>query len=206
MTSGSVLNRVQASEVKCGSGGSPFLTFALETTSLLSRNDHIRLNNEETNMKNVEKGHFVKLHYTGTLDDGEVFDSSQGCKPFEIQVGAGQVIKGFDDALMGMAINEKKTFTVQSSDAFGERDESLNHEFPRSDLPADFNPKVGEVLVLESPERGEVPATVKFLDADKIVVDLNHPLAGQNLTFNIEVLDISDAASPSSCGCGCSCG
>jgi peptidylprolyl isomerase len=157
-------------------------------------------------MNKVEKGHFVKLHYTGTLDGGEVFDSSQGCQPFEIQVGAGQVIKGFDDALIGMAINEKKTFTVKSSDAFGERDEQLSHEFPRSDLPEDFEPEVGEVLVLENPEKGEVPATVKLVDTEKVVVDLNHPLAGKNLTFNIEVLEISDQSSPSSCGCGCSCG
>jgi peptidylprolyl isomerase len=157
-------------------------------------------------MKTVEKGQFVKLHYTGTFDDGEVFDSSQGCKPFEVQVGAGQVIKGFDDALMGMALNEKKTFTVKAAEAFGERDDNLKQEFSRADLPDGFDPQVGEVLMLENAQCGEIPGTVHQVEADKVIVDLNHPLAGKDLTFNIEVLEIADQASPSACGCGCSCG
>jgi peptidylprolyl isomerase len=157
-------------------------------------------------MKTVEKGQFVKLHYTGTFADGEVFDSSQGCKPFEVQVGAGQVIKGFDDALMGMALNEKKTFTVKAAEAFGERDDNLKQEFSRADLPEGFDPQVGEVLMLENAQCGEIPATVHQVEADKVIVDLNHPLAGKDLTFNIEVLEIADQPSPSACGCGCSCG
>jgi peptidylprolyl isomerase len=157
-------------------------------------------------MKSIDKGHFVKLNYTGTFADGEVFDSSQGCKPFELQVGAGQVIKGFDDALIGMALQEKKTFTVKAAEAFGERDDNLKQEFPRTDLPKDFNPEVGEVLMLENAQCGEIPATVQHVDADRVIVDLNHPLAGKDLTFAIEVLEISDEPSPSACGCGCSCG
>ena len=157
-------------------------------------------------MKTVEKGQFVKLHYTGTFDDGEVFDSSQGCKPFEVQVGAGQVIKGFDDALMGMALNEKKTFTVKAAEAFGERDDNLKQEFSRADLPKGFVPQVGEVLMLENAQCGEIPGTVHQVDGEKVIVDLNHPLAGKDLTFNIEVLEIADQAGPSACGCGCSCG
>jgi peptidylprolyl isomerase len=157
-------------------------------------------------MKTVEQGHFVKLHYTGTFEDGEVFDSSQGCKPFEVQVGAGQVIKGFDSALLGMALKEKKTFTVTAGDAFGVRDDSLEQEFSRGDLPPGFDPQVGEVLMLENPQCGEVPGTVKEVHAEKIVVDLNHPLAGRDLTFSIEVLEIAEQPGPSACGCGCSCG
>lgn len=157
-------------------------------------------------MKNIDKGHFVKLHYTGTFADGETFDSSQGCKPFELQVGAGQVIKGFDDALIGMALREKKTFTVKAADAFGERDDNLKQEFPRTDLPKDFHAEVGEVLMLENAQCGEIPATVQHVDADRVIVDLNHPLAGKDLTFAIEVLEINDEPSPSACGCGCSCG
>jgi peptidylprolyl isomerase len=157
-------------------------------------------------MKTVEKGHFVKLHYTGTFDNGEVFDTSQGCKPFEVQAGEGQVIKGFDTALMGMALNEKKTFTVKAAEAFGERDDSLKQEFSRTDMPAGFDPQVGEVLMLENPQCGEVPGTVQHVDAEKVVVDLNHPLAGKDLTFSIEVLEITDQPTPSACGCGCSCG
>lgn len=157
-------------------------------------------------MKTVEKGHFVKLHYTGTFDNGEVFDTSQGCKPFEVQAGEGQVIKGFDTALMGMALNEKKTFTVKAAEAFGERDDSLKQEFSRADIPPGSDPQVGEVLMLENPQCGEIPGTVQHVDAEKVVVDLNHPLAGKDLTFSIEVLEITDQPTPSSCGCGCSCG
>jgi peptidylprolyl isomerase len=157
-------------------------------------------------MKTVEKGHFVKLHYTGTFGDGEVFDTSQGCKPFEVQVGAGQVIAGFDSALLGMAPNEKKTFTVKAADAFGERDDTLKQEFSRADMPTGFDPQVGEILMLENSQCGEIPGTVEQVEADKIVVDLNHPLAGKDLTFSIEVLEITDQPSPSACGCGCSCG
>jgi len=157
-------------------------------------------------MKTVEKGHFVKLHYTGTFDNGEVFDTSQGCKPFEVQAGEGQVIKGFDTALMGMALNEKKTFTVKAAEAFGERDDSLKQEFSRADIPPGSDPQVGEVLMLENPQCGEIPGTVQHVDAEKVVVDLNHPLAGKDLTFSIEVLEITDQPTPSACGCGCSCG
>ena len=162
-------------------------------------------------MEKVESGMFVSVNYTGSLANGEVFDSSEGGQPLEIQMGAGQLISGFETELMGMALNEKKTFTLSPGEAYGDRNESLEQSFGRSELPEGFEPQVGQVLALRNPEGGQVPAKVKHTDDKKITVDLNHPLAGETLTFEIEVLEINDEASPSLCSpsacgdCGSTC-
>jgi len=156
-------------------------------------------------MSTVESGKYVKVHYTGKFESGEVFDSSRGCQPLEIKVGAHQVIPGFEDALMGMSPSEKKTFTLEPSEAYGERDENLQQGFNRSDFPKDFEPEIGQVLVLQNPQQGQFPATVKSVEGDDIILDLNHPLAGKKISFDIEVMEINDQPSPSACGAGCSC-
>ena len=162
-------------------------------------------------MKKVENGHFVKVDYTGTLENGDVFDSSRNAHPIEVEVGAGRVIKGFEEALVGMAEKEKKTFTLSPEEAYGHRNESKEQSFMRSELPQGFDPQVGQVLALRNPQGGQVPAKVKQTDEEKITLDLNHPLAGETLTFEVEVLDISDTPSPSSCtpsacsSCGSTC-
>ncbi|MGC8720505.1 MAG: FKBP-type peptidyl-prolyl cis-trans isomerase, partial [Thermodesulforhabdaceae bacterium] len=96
-------------------------------------------------MRTVQKGDFVKVHYTGRLDNGEIFDSSEGRSPFEFQVGSGQVIPGFENSILGMKLNEKKTFTIEPEDAYGDRDERLVQTFQRAELPMDFQPSVGEI-------------------------------------------------------------
>ena len=156
-------------------------------------------------MDYVETGHFVSVHYKGTLENGEVFDTSEGRHPMEVEMGAGQIITGFERVLMGMALNEKKVFTLDPEDAYGQKDDSLNHSFPRKDVPAEINPKVGQTVALSSPEGKQVPATITEVDDEKVVVDLNHPLAGQTLTFDIEVVGISDTATQDPAGCGSSC-
>jgi peptidylprolyl isomerase len=162
-------------------------------------------------MGKVEHGHFVKVDYTGKLDNGDTFDSSRNSQPIEVEVGAGGVIKGFEDALMGMAQKERKTFTLSPEEAYGHRKENLEQSFMRSELPEGFEPKVGQVLALRNPQGGQMPATVKHTDDEKVTVDLNHPLAGENLTFEIEVLEINHEPSPSSCApsacksCGSTC-
>jgi peptidylprolyl isomerase len=158
-------------------------------------------------VKTIETGHFVKVCYTAKLEDGEVVDHTDKCNPIEIEVGAGNLIKGFEDALLGMELNEKKTFTLPPEEAYGMRDEELEQTFPRSELPADFQPGIGEVVVLENQEGGQTLATVKHSEAESLVVDLNHPLAGKTLTFEIEVAEINDQPSPahSTCGSGCCC-
>jgi peptidylprolyl isomerase len=162
-------------------------------------------------MKKVENGHFVKVDYTGTLENGDTFDTSRGAHPIEVQIGAGGVIKGFQDELMGMAVKETKTFTLTPEEAYGQRREDLEQTFNRSELPEGFDPQVGQVLALQNPQGGQIPATVKHADEEKITVDLNHPLAGKSLTFDIEVVEINDESSqpacdPSACNsCGSTC-
>lgn len=162
-------------------------------------------------MKKVGNGHFVRVDYTGTLENGDVFDSSRNAHPIEVEVGSGRVIKGFEDALLGMAEKEKKTFTLSPEKAYGHRNESMEQTFMRSELPQGFDPQVGQVLALPNSQGGQFPAKVKNADEEKITVDLNHPLAGETLTFEVKVVEINDAPSPSSCtpstcsSCGTTC-
>ena len=156
-------------------------------------------------MEKVETGQFVSVHYKGTLQNGEVFDTSEDRHPLEVQIGEGQIIAGFEKALMGMSLNEKKVFTLDPEEAYGQKDESLTHSFPRADVPAEINPEVGQTVALSSPEGQQVPALITEVDDEKVVVDLNHPLAGQTLTFDIEVVGISATATQDPAGCGGDC-
>jgi len=158
-------------------------------------------------MQKVENGMYVSVMYTGTLESGEVFDTSEGCAPLEFQTGAGQMIKGFEDAVMGMALNEKKKFTLEPEEAYGLRDESRVIDFPRAKLPEGMDPKVGESLAFSTPDGRRVPARLAKMDDENLTFDLNHPLAGVSLTFAIEVVGISDAPTQESrdCGSGCDC-
>jgi peptidylprolyl isomerase len=158
-------------------------------------------------MEKVETGLFVSVHYKGTLQNGEVFDTSEGRHPLEVEMGAGQMISGFENALMGMALNEKKVFSLEPEDAYGQRDDSLTHSFPRSDVPAEIDPVVGQTVALATQQGQQVPAVITEVDDEKVAVDLNHPLAGKTLTFDIEVVGISEKPTqdPAGCGSGCAC-
>lgn len=158
-------------------------------------------------MKRVENGLFVSVAYTGTLSDGDVFDSSEGREPLEVQMGAGELIRGFESALMGMALHEKKTFTLQPDEAYGDRNDDNMHVFERSDVPPEMDPQEGQTIVLTTPDGQQIPAHIVEVTDESVVVDLNHPLAGESLTFDIEVVGISETATQvhDGCGCGCSC-
>lgn len=162
-------------------------------------------------MEKVESGKFVTVNYKGTLESGEVFDSSESGQPMEVKVGSGQVIQGFENALMGMALNEEKSFTLEPDEAYGHRDENQLHTFSRQEVPPEMNPQVGDVIGLQTPDGQQIPAKIAETDEEKVVVDLNHPLAGEKLNFEIQVVGISDAptqmsADCSSGGCDCSSG
>ena len=159
-------------------------------------------------MEKVETGQFVSVHYKGTLENGDVFDTSEGRHPLEIQIGTGQIIAGFEKALMGMSLNEKKTFTLDPEEAYGQKDDSLNHSFDRADVPAEMQIEADQIIALSSPDGRQVPARVIEADDKKVVVDLNHPLAGETLTFEIEIVGISKTQTqdPAGCGDGCHCG
>lgn len=141
-------------------------------------------------MSKVKANDTVRVHYTGKLADGRVFDSSQDREPLEFTLGQGQIIPGFEKGVMDMAVAEKKTINIPSSEAYGERREDMMQEVPKEQLPPDIKPEVGMGLVSQTPQGQEMRLTVAEVKDDTIVVDANHPLAGEDLTFEVELVEI----------------
>ena len=141
-------------------------------------------------MSTAKSGDTVKIHYTGTLEDGTQFDSSSGRDPLEFSLGGGQVIPGFDAAVTGMSVGESKSVTITPEDAYGERHEQLVQQVPRDALPEDMEPAVGMQLQSQSPDGQVMNLAVTDVLEDAITVDANHPLAGLALTFAIELVEI----------------
>jgi len=142
-------------------------------------------------MTQAKSGDTVRIHYTGTLDDGTEFDSSAGRDPLEFALGGGQVIPGFDSAVDGMAIGESKSVTIPPEQAYGDRHEPLVQQVPKNALPEDMTPEVGMQLQSQSPEGQVMNLVVTEVEDDSVTVDANHPLAGQALTFAIELVEIA---------------
>lgn len=157
-------------------------------------------------METVENGLFVSVEYTGTLQNGEVFDTSQGRQPLEFKVGAGQMIPGFESAVKGMALNEKKTVTLAPDEAYGQYNDDLKRDFPRTDIPPGMDPQTGQRVGMTTPDGQQIPATIVHVDDEKVTIDMNHPLAGENLTFDIEVVGINETATQAPVGCAGGCG
>ena len=141
-------------------------------------------------MQQVQKGDAVSVHYHGKLTDGTTFDSSEGREPLQFTAGSGQVIKGFDEAIVGMAAGEKKTVNIPVGDAYGDRNEDMIMEYPKSDFPADMNPEVGMELQMGDDAGNVFPVVIVEVTDDMVLLDANHPLAGQDLIFEIEVVSI----------------
>lgn len=141
-------------------------------------------------MSQVKGNETVKLHYTGKLSDGQVFDSSLQREPLEVKLGEGQLIPGFEKGLVDMKVNEKKTFTITKEEAYGEVREDLFQQIPMESLPQEIKPEVGMGLVSKNPDGSEHQLRIAKVENDFIVVDANHPLAGQDLTFELELLEI----------------
>ena len=142
-------------------------------------------------MNQVTVNSKVKVHYTGKLANGEVFDTSDGKEPIEFTLGQGQLIPGFEKGLIDMKLNEKKTINMTKDDAYGEVNETLIQEVKKTDLPQDMEPKVGMGLVSKSPEGQEINLMVVEVKEETIVIDGNHPLAGRDLIFDLEVVEIT---------------
>ena len=145
-------------------------------------------------MSNAKTGDTVKIHYTGKLDDGTQFDSSAGRDPLEFELGGGQVIPGFDSAVDGMSVGESKSVRIEPDQAYGERHEQLVQEVPRSALPDDLEPEVGMGLQSQSPDGQVMMLMVTAVAEDSVTLDANHPLAGQALNFDIELVEIGGGA------------
>lgn len=141
-------------------------------------------------MSTAKNGDNVKVHYTGKLTSGEQFDSSAGREPLEFTVGAGQMIKGFDAAIPGMAIGDKKTINIPAAEGYGERSEEAVIPFPKENVPADMKLEPGMQLTLSNQYGQPVPVVVIEVKDDVIMLDANHFLAGKELVFDIELVAI----------------
>lgn len=137
----------------------------------------------------IKKGDKVKVEYTGTLEDGKVFDSSVGKAPLEFTAGAGQLIKGFDNAVIGMKKGDEKEVKIPANEAYGEVNQQLIRKIPREALPKDREPKVNMILVITAGEGQQIPARISAVDEKDVTLDLNHPLAGKALIFKIKIVE-----------------
>lgn len=150
----------------------------------------------------VVQGKQVGVRYTGTLEDGTVFDSNTDGELLKFVVGAGQIIKGFDAAMVGMEIGQEKEITLQPDEAYGNPDPRLVMKVPRARLPKDVDPKVGMPIHLKSPDGDEAQACITAVTKTEVTIDLNSPLAGKVLKFKLKLEEYGEP-DPDQCGCSC---
>ncbi len=143
-------------------------------------------------MAQASAGDTVQVHYTGTLEDGTVFDSSREREPLEFTLEGGEIIPGFEEAVMGMEEGEEKTVEIPPEKAYGERQDDAVMEFPREQLPPDMEPEEGMPLQLQGQDGQAIPARIVEVEEETVTLDANHPLAGETLNFDIELLGIED--------------
>lgn len=140
--------------------------------------------------REAQSGDRVQVHYTGTLDDGTVFDTSREGDPIEFELGTGEVIEGFDRAVNGLEVGETREVELDPEEAYGHRSDELVIDVDRDELPEDLDPEVGQTLAVEGADGEERAAWVAEVGEDSITVDLNHPLAGRSLTFEVELVEL----------------
>jgi peptidylprolyl isomerase len=144
-------------------------------------------------MKGTKSGDMVAVHYTGTLDDGTVFDSSFDGEPLKFTLGKGEVIAGFEEAVLGMKPGEKKITKIPADKAYGPEHQELKMMVPEEEYPEGIEPEIGQMLQLQQPDGRVVIVRVTSIGDERICLDANHPLAGKNLTFEIELVTIDSA-------------
>lgn len=142
-------------------------------------------------MSVIKDGDTVKVHYKGSLDNGEVFDSSEGRDPLEFTMGTGQLIPGFEKAVLGLKVGDSTTANIPSAEAYGESNPQMIVEVEKSQLPPDLEAQVGTQLQLNQPNGQAIPVLITKVEDEKVTLDANHPLAGKDLTFDIEVVEIA---------------
>ena len=142
-------------------------------------------------MNPADDGNTVKVHYTGKLEDGTVFDSSEGRDPLEVKLGTNAIIPGFEKGLMGMEVGDKKTITIPSKEGYGPRRDELIMEVDKSAFPENITPEVGLQLQMQREDGQNLPVTIAKIEDEKITLDANFPLAGKTLIFDVEMMEVA---------------
>ncbi len=145
-------------------------------------------------MQQANNGDKVKVHYHGRLTDGTTFDSSEGREPLEFEVGSGSVIAGFDEGVKGMTVGEKKTVQIPVDQAYGPKDPEMIVEFPKANFPPDMEPEVGMRLNMTNNTGQVIPVVIVDVKPETVILDANHPLSGEDLVFEIELVSIGSAS------------
>ncbi len=146
---------------------------------------------KKTGKKTVKSGSKIKFHYTGKLKTGELFDKSEGRGPLEVEIGKGMIIPGLEEGISGMKEGEKKEITVEAKDAYGAPRDDMIKEIPKGPIPDDVKLEPGTMLYLRTQQGQPFPAKILEVKDDTVVLDLNHPLAGKDLIFEIEIVEIA---------------
>ncbi|NVM34994.1 MAG: peptidylprolyl isomerase [Candidatus Lokiarchaeota archaeon] len=153
----------------------------------------------------IKVGDIIKVEYVGTFDDGTIFDSTEnnGGIPLKFEVGAGQIIPGFDNSVIGKSVGEEFDIRLEASDAYGEYKEDMTQSISNDQFPPEQEPKAGLMILLMGPQGQPVPATIKEVEDDIVTIDLNHPMAGKILNFKIKIVETGcEPDPPHACGCG----
>jgi len=145
-------------------------------------------------MQQVKNGDTVKVHYHGKLTDGTTFDSSEGRQPLEFEVGSGSVIPGFDNGVVGMTVGDKKTINIPAEEAYGGVEEDRFMEFPIDRFPPDLKPEAGMTLTMSDGGGQQFPVVITDVRDNIVILDANHPLAGKDLVFDIELMEIKSTS------------
>ena len=143
-------------------------------------------------MSTIKDGDTVSVHYTGTLTSGEVFDSSLEREPLKFTLGMGQLIPGFERAIMGLSVGQKATTNIPSKEAYWEHNSEMVLEVPKNQLPPEIDAQVGMQLQLNQPDGQAIPVQITQIKEEMVTIDANHPLAGKNLNFDIEIIEIHE--------------
>lgn len=146
-------------------------------------------------MQQVKSGDTIQVHYHGKLTDGTTFDSSEGRNPLEFEVGSGMVIPGFDNGVTGMTVGEKRTIVIPADQAYGPRADEMIMEFPKAQFPPDLTPEVGMQLNMSNGSGQQFPVRIVEVKEEAVVLDANHPLAGETLHFDLELVAITNSKS-----------
>lgn len=142
-------------------------------------------------MSQAKDGDTVKVHYTGTLENGEVFGTTKDGEPLELTLASGKIIPGFEKGITGMEVGDTKTITVPPGEAYGPRRKELIVDIKKTDLPEDITPAIGKQLQIRQKDGNPIEVTITDMDEDTVTLDANHPLAGNTLLFEVELLEIA---------------